>query len=237
MRGQRHGQRHWQHHWQIVPTAQGRQLLVDGRPIGSSAEPPPSGWLQRMFGFTMPLAYEVARRQCRGYAGRAQNAERCYMVSYAKGSHAGGEEVWDEIPCEEHALPPGTCMNNLGCIAMPMDCATREPLRLPMECPEGWLVLHKPDCGGEVVGCIAPDEGCELVWTYEAEECPPGYLHDGWHWAEDGEDLARVCCPTGVPHPNWTGRPGIDPVMYESRTVAGGEGMVPEWFVEQMESA
>ena len=50
--------------WEIVPTARGCQLIVDGRPIGSDAEPPPSGWLQRVYGILMPYEYEVARRSC-----------------------------------------------------------------------------------------------------------------------------------------------------------------------------
>lgn len=51
-------------YWEIVPTPQGCQLMVDGAPIGSPAEPPPSGWLQRQFGILMPLGYEHARLSC-----------------------------------------------------------------------------------------------------------------------------------------------------------------------------
>ena len=86
-----------------------------------------------------------------------------------------------------------------------MVCTTREPLHLPMECPEDWLELHESDCCGEVVGCLPPDRECEKVWTYQAEACSPGYRHEGWHWAEDGEDLARVCCrePRAVAGASW----------------------------------
>lgn len=48
-------------HWQIVQTPHGEQLVVDGTPMGSAGELPPSGWLQRVYGVTMPIEYERLR--------------------------------------------------------------------------------------------------------------------------------------------------------------------------------
>ncbi len=50
--------------WYLQPTLEGCQLIVDGQPIGSPAEPPPSGWLQRQYGILMPLEYEQMREMC-----------------------------------------------------------------------------------------------------------------------------------------------------------------------------
>lgn len=52
-------------HWELQPTPQGCQLVVDGQPIGSPSEPPPSGWLQRQYGILMPPEYEIDRLLCR----------------------------------------------------------------------------------------------------------------------------------------------------------------------------
>jgi hypothetical protein len=51
-------------YWELQPTPQGCQLIVDGQPIGSPAEPPPPGWLQRQFGILMPPEYELLRMTC-----------------------------------------------------------------------------------------------------------------------------------------------------------------------------
>lgn len=53
-------------YWELVPTAQGYQLFVDGVPLGAPSEPPPSGWLQRQYGVLMPPEYEQARLMCGG---------------------------------------------------------------------------------------------------------------------------------------------------------------------------
>lgn len=56
--------------WQIRTTPSGCALFVDGRMFGSPAVPPPSGWLQRQYGITMPIEYERARLNCQnGFAG------------------------------------------------------------------------------------------------------------------------------------------------------------------------
>lgn len=34
-----------------------------------------------------------------------------------------------------------------------------------------------------------------LAWTYREPHCPSGMRQTGWRWADDGEDLARVCVP------------------------------------------
>lgn len=77
-------------YWEIVPTPQGCQLFVDGSPIGSDAEPPPSGWLQRQYGILMPPEYEQIRLMC----GVPENACETRTPPFADTFMRDGDCVW-----------------------------------------------------------------------------------------------------------------------------------------------
>lgn len=117
-------------------------------------------------------------------------------------------DTGDVVDCA--GAPEGSCINNRGCISVAVDCATGRPLRLPMECPEGWIELH--DTAGDVTGCVPADTGCRRVPTSVSDKCPPGTHLHGYHGSDDGEDLERVCCPYPLP-------PGVELNQATSRSM------------------
>lgn len=124
------------------------------------------------------------------YHGHMRNLSRA-----DRDRHRG---IGARCPTREDYLPYcDPCTQPLcGCVAPPADCppidCSGEP-SIPVDPRARVRAFQRGYADAEVEQEYGP--GCETIWTYQADRCPPGTRQVGWYPAIDGEDLAMVCCP------------------------------------------